>query len=124
MIKHWKLIAPLIVTLYLPVGAKAKDAVHPKPTSINAISYSTTSAYPNPFKETTTIFYKSLRDEFIKVKLFNDQGQLLSELFEDAVVKGEMYRFELDGDGLLPGVYYYTIETGNNILHQRLELVR
>ncbi len=83
-----------------------------------------TLAYPNPFNESTTIFFSPTKNEFIKVKLYNNKGQMLTSIFEDNVEKGESYQFELDGRDLSPGTYYYTIEANGGILHQRIDLVR
>ncbi|MBK7683979.1 MAG: T9SS type A sorting domain-containing protein [Bacteroidetes bacterium] len=83
-----------------------------------------TSAYPNPFNENTTIFYSAREDAFVKVKLYTNQGKLMAQIFDDLVEKGATYQFELDGRKMLPGVYYYTIETDKKIIHQRIELIR
>lgn len=83
-----------------------------------------TSAYPNPFQNHTTIFYAATHNEFVKIRLYNSQGALMGELFDDVVEKGATYQFELDGSSLSPGVYYYTIESKNNVFHQRIELIR
>lgn len=123
--KLFKGFALLIIglNLLLPVRMHAGPEYH-KPVSVRLNMNYETLAYPNPFSEGTTIFYTPVNNETITVKLYRSSGQLLGELFDDAVEKGEMYRFELNGEDLLPGVYYYTIESGNNILHQRIERTR
>lgn len=110
----------------LSFPAKAgKDGVQhlPHPGAIAATALVTT-AYPNPFTENTTIFYSAPEDAFVRVKLYNSQGKLMGQLYDDIVEKGATYQFELDGTRMLPGIYYYTIETEKCVLHQRLELVR
>ena len=100
------------------------DAVQHRPLMESHSSGEVTTAYPNPFTENTTIFYSAPEDAFVRVKLYNNQGKLMGEIYDDVVEKGATYQFELDGTRMLPGVYYYTIETEKSILHQRIELVR
>ncbi|MBK7964343.1 MAG: T9SS type A sorting domain-containing protein [Bacteroidetes bacterium] len=100
------------------------DDVPHRPKAHVHIVDGTTSAYPNPFDENTTIFYSAKEDAFVKVKLYTHQGKLMGQLFDDLVEKGATYQFELDGRKMLPGVYYYTIETDKKIIHQRIELIR
>jgi serine protease AprX len=82
------------------------------------------TAYPNPFENNTTIFYNPSASGKVAIRLYTGSGQLVGELFNDLVVTGQYYQFELNGSELNPGVYYYTIESRNGIFHQRLELVR
>lgn len=100
------------------------DGVPHRPKALVHIMEGATSAYPNPFNENTTIFYSAKEDAFVKVKLYTNQGKLMGQLFDDLVEKGATYQFELDGRRMLPGVYYYTIETDKKIIHQRIELIR
>lgn len=100
------------------------DGVQHRPFTSGKSPGEVTSAYPNPFKENTTIFYSAPEDAFVRVKLYNGQGKLMGQLYDDLVEKGATYQFELDGSRMIPGVYYYTIETEKSVLHQRLELVR
>jgi hypothetical protein len=80
--------------------------------------------YPNPFKESTTIFFSSQFDESVKVQLFSNQGKLIGDIFDDQVAKGETYRFELDGTVMKPGVYYYTIASKSRVVHQKIEVIK
>lgn len=100
------------------------DAVQHRPYTGGKTTREVTSAYPNPFTVNTTIFYSAPEDAFVRVKLYNVQGKLMGQLYDDLVEKGATYQFELDGSRMTPGVYYYTIETEKSVLHQRLELVR
>lgn len=100
------------------------DGVPHRPKALVQFMEGATSAYPNPFNENTTIFYSAKEDAFVKVNLYTNQGKLMGQLFDDLVEKGATYQFELDGRRMLPGVYYYTIETDKKIIHQRIELIR
>ncbi len=115
--------AVILIMTFLPGSGRGDGIVH-LPSRKTDFSYLVTSAYPNPFTGSTTIFYSAPDDEFVSIRLYNSKGKLLGELFDDMVEKGSTYQFELDGTQLSPGVYYYTIESNKRVLHQRLELIR
>jgi|GEM_PF-3002585 len=120
-LKH--LILSGIVLFSLQAKGEADAIVHRPKVALQIVG-GLTSVYPNPFNENTTIFYNANEDAFVKVKLYTDKGKLMSQLFDDLVEKGSTYQFELDGRSMLPGVYFYTIETDKKIIHQRIELIR
>ncbi|MBL7923692.1 MAG: T9SS type A sorting domain-containing protein [Bacteroidia bacterium] len=112
-----------LLCLTMPAGA-ATDAIPHRPAIGTKSTSQLTTAYPNPFSDNTTIFYSAPEDAFVRVKLYNAQGTLMGQIYDDLVEKGATYQFELDGSRMLPGVYYYTIESEKMMIHQRLELVR
>lgn len=119
------LCATAVAVLFSLSVEAGKDAtIHLPQSGTAATRASVTTAYPNPFTENTTIFYSAPEDAFVRVKLYNNQGKLMGQLYDDVVEKGSTYQFELDGTRMIPGIYYYTIETEKCVLHQRLELVR
>ncbi|MFN8153032.1 MAG: T9SS type A sorting domain-containing protein [Bacteroidia bacterium] len=119
------LCVAVVAVLFTLTANAGKDAVQHVPhAGTVATTALVTTAYPNPFTENTTIFYSAPEDAFVRVKLYNSQGKLMGQLYDDVVEKGSTYQFELDGTKMLPGIYYYTIETEKCVLHQRLELVR
>ncbi len=91
-------------------------------SSLSVSSYP--MAYPNPFRGETSIFYKADKDETIALRLFTKDGKLIDVIYSGKVEKETINRFELDGKYMPPGVYYYSIENGEKIVHKRLELVR
>lgn len=102
-----------------------KEPVTHLPLDIRgAVVMKESSVYPNPFAYNTTIFYNPAATGRVSIRLYTGTGQLVGELFNDTVISGQYYQFELNGSELNPGVYYYTIESRNGIFHQRLELVR
>lgn len=82
-----------------------------------------TGAYPNPFKGSTTIFYKARFTETISVRLYNNSGALVGDIYHDLVEKDELYRFEIDARYMNPGMYYYTIQGQTSLLQNRLEIL-
>jgi hypothetical protein len=126
--KKWLInngIVPIVLSVYFLIGMKADHLpiLHlPKSNQSAQNNYPIT--YPNPFRDQTTIIYNSSVDEILLIKLYSKDGVFLDLIYNDIVEKDVMYRFELDGRNLKPGVYYYTLENGNKILQRRIELVR
>ena len=79
--------------------------------------------YPNPFSLSTTIFYTPDKDENISIKLYNAKGLFINELYNEKVIQGRLYEFELRSEEMQSGIYYCIIESENKIIHQRLEII-
>lgn len=79
--------------------------------------------YPNPFSESTTIFYTPDANEDVSIKLYSSKGIFIDELFHEKVVEGKLYEFVLRSDEMESGIYHCVIETKNKIIHQRLEII-
>ena len=118
-----RLLLLIIVTSSCTLFAKG-PVLHLPVRKESGIVMRESMAYPNPFITNTTIFYNPAASGQVAIRLYTGSGQLVGELFNDLVVSGQYYQFELNGTELNPGVYYYTIESRSGIFHQRLELVR
>lgn len=114
----------LLLTGSLSAADLRGPVVHMPVSKSSAVVMKESTAYPNPFETNTTIFYNPSASGKVAIRLYTGSGQMVGELFNDLVVTGQYYQFELNGSELNPGVYYYTIESRNGIFHQRLELVR
>jgi hypothetical protein len=81
------------------------------------------SNFPNPFTNSTTIEFTLHEKSYINLKVYNEQGRLVSTLangFADA--GNQKYTFE---PGLLSsGVYYCTLSTGTQSETRKLMLLR
>lgn len=118
-----RLLVLQLLLFTVPVYARGPVLHLPAPIQ-SAVIMRESMAYPNPFITNTTIFYNPAASGEVAIRLYTGSGQLVGELFNDRVISGQYYQFELNGSELNPGVYYYTIESNNGIFHQRLELVR
>jgi hypothetical protein len=118
------LLILVVVVFYSIIEANSGIPITARPKITANFTSAVTVAYPNPFKESTTIFFNSQFDESVKVQLFTNQGKLIGDIFEDVVAKGETYRFELDGSVMNPGVYYYTIASESRVVKQKIEVVK
>lgn len=90
----------------------------------NIFNSKTALIYPNPFSESTTIFYTPDTTEDLSIRLYSSKGIFIDELFHEKVEQGKLYEFVLCGDEMESGIYHCVIETKDKIIHQRLEIVR
>jgi predicted peptidase len=71
--------------------------------------------YPNPFNPSTTICYSLEESSVIKLKIFNQMGQLIKVLVDEKMEAGDYTAFwdgtDHHGNPVTNGVYFYEIET-------------
>lgn len=109
----------------LTFTADASMDVHRKKTGGGPLLSGTKSkVYPNPSSLGTTIYYQAEKDGFIRMSLYTVQGKYLGQLFNGLVESGNRYHVELNKDMLDSGLYYYTIESDDSVIQERLEIVR
>ena len=63
---------------------------------------------PNPFSNTTTIYYKLFESGFVHIKVFNHLGIEVKAINEAVKEKG-LHKVELNANDLPPGIYYYSL---------------
>ncbi len=66
--------------------------------------------FPNPSKNSTTIFYSLKQNSHITISIYNIKGQLISTLVNESKPKGE-YSVIYHTDKLNSGVYFYKLQT-------------
>ena len=69
--------------------------------------------YPNPFNPETKIRFVINDNINVKLKVFDEIGSEIAEIFNDKVEPGKIYDFNFDGSLLSPGVYYYSLTAAN-----------
>ena len=67
-------------------------------------------AYPNPFRESTTIEVKGAEFKNLKLHLFDIHGQIITSY------KAENEHFTLQRNGLTTGIYFYRIESDGQLI--------
>lgn len=65
--------------------------------------------YPNPFNNVTQIEFSVPENSFVKLKIYNSAGELVSILAEDEMARGS-YKADFNAANLASGVYYYVME--------------
>ena len=81
-------------------------------TDLKPDTYSLSQNYPNPFNPETTIEYKIPSTSFVNLSIYNNLGELVSELVNKNQSSG-IYNVEFDGSKLNSGIYFYVLRTSS-----------
>ena len=80
-------------------------------------------ARPNPFTHTTAISFSLAKTSSVLITIHNVSGQLVRTLVDEKRQAGE-HTVLFDGKGLAGGVYFYTLETSERKVTEKLLLIR
>lgn len=84
--------------------------------------------FPNPFNPETNIQYTLQNPEFVNLKIYNMQGQLIRSLISENQGAGD-YSVKWDGTNdsgtkVVSGVYIYELRVGKNTFSEKLMLMK
>jgi hypothetical protein len=79
--------------------------------------------YPNPFNPSTTIRYSLPRVADVRITIYNNLGQRITE-FESRDQGPGTHEILFEGTRLASGVYYYVITAGNFTASRKMLLIR
>lgn len=79
--------------------------------------------YPNPFNPVTVIEYTLAEAGDVRLQVFDATGRLVGNLVGERQSAGR-YTVHFDGSGLSSGVYVYRLQTGSQIAHRRMTLLK
>ncbi len=91
--------------------------------SIALSEFSLQQNYPNPFNPSTIINFEIPKSSFVKLRVYNSLGQLVTTLVNETKAKGK-YSVEFNGANLPSGVYIYRIETDNFSASRKMILMK
>lgn len=91
-------------------------------------SFKLNQNYPNPFNPSTTITYQIPSNSFVRVNIYDINGQLIKELLNENQSTGE-YRITWDGTNqynsqAASGVYIYSVRCNDHILSRQMILLK
>lgn len=72
------------------------------------------SNYPNPFSGQTTIKFSLDEEQDVCLSVYNSQGQLLDEVFQEHTSAG-IHHITWNAGNNTPGIYFYKLETSKGI---------
>lgn len=78
--------------------------------------------YPNPFNPTTTISYNVAQRSAVKLTVYDVLGNVVEELVNEVQAGPQHVAF--DGSNLSSGVYFYKLETANDIITKKMMLMK
>lgn len=87
------------------------------------IEYQIYQNYPNPFNPTTTIKYDIPKNTFVKIKVYDITGKLISDLVNSKMEPGS-YEVNWNASDYASGVYFYRIETKDFTKVMKMVLIK
>ena len=97
-------------------GISATVNMMPKKVALN-------TAYPNPFNPVTSISYTLSNMDYVTLSVYNLTGQLIETLVNERQNAGN-YTLVWNATLLPSGMYFLRMETGNEMFHQKLMLLK
>jgi hypothetical protein len=79
--------------------------------------------YPNPFNSSTTIKYHLPETGDVRLSIFDLSGRLVEELFSGRQSAGD-YHYLWSGRNLPSGIYFLSLQAGNQRITQKCMLVK
>jgi len=79
--------------------------------------------YPNPFYQTTTIEYRLPQNGKVRLSLYDLSGNKIATLIDEKQTAGT-HAINVKAGKLLPGTYYYRIESGEFSETKRLIILK
>ncbi|MCP4632956.1 MAG: T9SS type A sorting domain-containing protein, partial [candidate division Zixibacteria bacterium] len=79
--------------------------------------------YPNPFNAATNIPFEIAKSGNVSIKVYNIAGQLVETLIDGSRNAGSHVAY-WDASSYSSGVYYYSLETGNQKFVKRMAMIK
>ncbi|MDI6802647.1 MAG: T9SS type A sorting domain-containing protein [Bacteroidota bacterium] len=85
--------------------------------------FSLNQNYPNPFNPSTVIKYQLAADNYTTLKVYNIIGKEVATLVNGNQTAG-YHQVTFDAAQLSNGIYFYKLQSGNNVEVKKLTLVK
>jgi len=92
-------------------------------TSVADLNFRLNQNYPNPFNPTTNIKFSIGKSSEITMSLYDLSGKFVRTIQQGFFLAGD-YNITVNLEDLPAGVYYYTLETSDSKLTQKMVLVK
>jgi len=79
--------------------------------------------YPNPFNPSTKIKFDIIRNENVKLEIYDITGRSINTLVNGKLEAGK-YEFTMTASSIPSGVYFYKLETENYTMTRRMILLK
>ena len=91
--------------------------------SVTPTAYAIMQNYPNPFNPQTTIHYQLPVKTQVSLKVFDITGHEVATLAKGEQAQGN-YSVKFDGNNMSSGIYFYQLQTNEQILNKRMLLLK
>jgi len=78
---------------------------------------------PNPVKDNTFISFNLKNSSNVSLKIFNCNGEVVNTLVHERLESGS-HQYNLNPNGLKAGLYFYTINDGDNSITKKFVLLK
>ena len=114
----------LVDEVYLfPMGEGGATSVADKKPLSGPSSYALYSNFPNPFNPETTIEYAIPASSTVHLTVFDMLGKQVASLVNEKQVAGT-YSVQFDASNLPSGIYFYTLNAGNQNFTKKLTVLK
>jgi hypothetical protein len=79
--------------------------------------------YPNPFNPTTRISFSIDKSNYVDLRLYDILGREVKVLLSQPMSPGE-YEIDFKAENLASGMYYYRLQSGDNVAVKKMTLVK
>ena len=91
---------------------------------VNApLQFALSQNYPNPFNPSTQIEYTIPEDGYVSLKVYNALGQEVANLV-NGIQKAGSHDLTFNASSVSSGVYYYRIESGENVSVKKMMVIK
>jgi hypothetical protein len=97
-------------------GIEEDDVLQP-------VEFTLSQNYPNPFNPVTTIKFSIPSDQNVKLSVFNSNGQLVNELINKKLERGN-HSVQFNAERLNSGIYFYRLESEKKSFVNKMLLIK
>ena len=108
-------------TLQLQLITSSPTVVESNPSIVN--KFTLEQNYPNPFNPSTIISFAIASNQLVTLKVYNAIGEEVRTLVNSGLAKGT-YNINFDAKGLSSGMYFYRLESGNQVQVKKMMLLK
>jgi len=108
---------------------KVKDAYEDAVTAVEKQhskipeAFDLSQNYPNPFNPVTTIEFSIMKKGHVNLTIFNQLGQQVTTLVDKNMSAGA-YKMTWDASDIPSGLYFYTIQSGDQKMTRKMILIK
>ncbi|HOY33322.1 MAG TPA: HYR domain-containing protein [Bacteroidales bacterium] len=96
----------------------------PAGNAYNETSEITVNNYPNPFVNSTSIYFTLPADEHVLIDVYDNAGKKVITLFDANAMKNQEYKIDFDGSVFPAGIYIYKMTTTSKTLTGRMTMIK
>jgi hypothetical protein len=94
-------------------------------SSATAQTLDSLRVYPNPFRDSTTIYYSLEQDDTLTLKMFDRIGRTIHTFHESEFLTSGNYQLSLLGDSLKDNMYFiiYQLSSGKKLAARAIKSI-